>query len=448
MTRHVRIAAALAALLFAAGPAAADNAAILREIEALKERIAELEQRLEEQEAAAKKQAAKTDKAIDERIGEALEERFGTLELHGSALLYAQESRARRLNGGNGEDPSGAGFTADLELTWRPALPIVEEGAFFVRLHAGNGTGADRAGRGRAPADLLLANLNTIADDNSDEQSDSGIRLLEAHYTHPFLDGKLTVTVGKAEPLAFLDDNAYANDEARQFIGKPFVNNSVLDAENEFTPLVGVKYQPLELLALALVGASTSRPLVAESPLAGDSKSKYDHISSTPFLGAQAALMPKLGERQGNYRLYGWYAGYDHAERDRGRDFRAEAKGKGWGLGLSADQEITDSLGLFLRAGLNNEEVYIVKHELSGGLNLKGLLPDREEDEIGLGLAALFPDSRYAADDPEIHLELYYRIAVTENFAITPDLQIVWNPGGDRGNDEIVVGTLRGEVSF
>jgi hypothetical protein len=440
--------AAAAALLAAADPAPADNAAILKEIEALKERIAELEQRLEEQEAAAKKQAAKSEKETDEKIGAALEERFGTLAVHGGAVLYVQESRAGKLNGGSGDDPGGAGFAADLEFTWKPALPVVEDGEFFVRVHAGNGTGADRGGRGRAPADLLLANLNTIADDNSDEESDSGIRLLEAHYTHPFLDGRLSVTAGKAEPLAFLDDNAFANDEVRQFVGKPFVNNSVLDGENEYTPLLGVKFQPTELVALALVGASTSRPLVEDSPLDGDSKSKYDNLFSTPFLGGQVALMPKFGERQGNYRLYGWTASYDHAELDRRRDYRADGQGKGWGLGLSADQEIAEGIGLFGRAAWNNEEVYIVKYELSGGVNLKGLLPDREDDEIGLGLAALFPDSRYQADDPEIHLELYYRIAVTENFAITPDLQIVWNPGGDRDNGEVAAGMLRGEFSF
>jgi hypothetical protein len=46
------------------GRALADNAAILKEIQSLKECIEELEQKLEEQEALAKKQAAKTEKAI------------------------------------------------------------------------------------------------------------------------------------------------------------------------------------------------------------------------------------------------------------------------------------------------------------------------------------------------------------------------------------------------
>jgi len=116
------------ALLFIAstgGRVLADNAGIMKEIQSLKERIEELEEKLEEQESLAKRQAAKTETSIEEKIGEALEERFGTLEIHGGAILYYQDSGADELNGENADSPSGAGFTADLELTWKPALPVV-----------------------------------------------------------------------------------------------------------------------------------------------------------------------------------------------------------------------------------------------------------------------------------------------------------------------------------
>ena len=86
----------LRALLFIAGTsgrALADNATILKEIQSMKERIEELEQKLEEQESLAKRQVAKTEKNIEEKIGEALEERFGTLEIHGGAVLYYQGSQ-------------------------------------------------------------------------------------------------------------------------------------------------------------------------------------------------------------------------------------------------------------------------------------------------------------------------------------------------------------------
>ena len=411
------------------------------------ERIEELEQKLEEQESLAKRQAAKTEKNIEEKIGEALEERFGTLEIHGGAILYYQGSQVHQLNGENADSPSGAGFTADLELTWKPAMPLLEDGKFYARIHAGDGTGADRGGQPNNPVNVLLANLNTIADDNTDG-NDTNLNLLEAHYTQEFFEKTLNVTAGKAKNLLFLDGNAFANNEKKQFVGKPFVNNSVLDSESEYTPLIGGEWKPREMLAFSVVGTSTSRPLVEGTPLENTAKSKYDNVFSTPFLGSQLSFYPKFGELEGNYRFYGWSAGYNHSKLDTDRNPIAGQKDKGWGLGISADQQITQMIGLFGRFGWNNDDVYVVQWEASGGVNLKGLIPRRGEDTIGLGFAALTPGDRYAQNDPECHLEAYYRIAVTENLAFTPDMQYVWNPGGDSHNDPIWAGMIRGEFNF
>ena len=322
----------LLALLFVtstSGRALADNATILKEIQSMKERIEELEQKLEEQESLAQRQVAKTEKNIEDKIGEALEERFGTLEIHGGAVLYYQGSQVSQLNGENADSPSGAGFTADLELTWKPALPLVEDGIFYARIHAGDGTGADRGGQPNNPVNVLLANLNTIADDNSGG-NDTGLDLLEAHYTHQFLDKTLRSPAARPRTCCLLDGNAFANNDKKQFVGKPFVNNSVLDSENEYTPLLGGDFKPAELLALSVVGTSTSRPNVEGTPLADTAKSKYDNVFSTPFLGGQVTVSPKFGELEGNYRLYGWYAGYNHSKLDSDRNpTRPEGQGLG-----------------------------------------------------------------------------------------------------------------------
>jgi hypothetical protein len=440
----------LLALFFITGTSGrvpADNATTLKEVQSLKERIEELEQKLEEQESLAKRQAAKTEKTIEEKIGEALEERFGTLEIHGGAILYYQGSQTDELDGSHANSPSGAGFTADLEFTWKPALPLMEDGKFYVRIHAGDGTGADRGGQPNNPVNVLLGNLNTIADDNTGG-NDTGLNLLEAHYTHEFFDKTLNLTAGKAKSLLFLDGNAFANNDKKQFVGKPFVNNSVLDSESEYTPLIGGEFKPSGMLAFSVLGTSASRPNVEGTPLADTAKSKYDNVFSSPFLGSQLTVSPKFGEWEGNYRLYGWYAGYNHSKLDRDRNPIDGQKDKGWGVGISADQQVTRMIGLFGRFGWNNDDVYVVQWESSGGGNLKGLIPGRAEDTLGLGFAALTPGDRYSENDPEYHLELYYRIAVTDNLAFSPDIQYVWNPGGDSDNDGIFAGMVRGEFNF
>jgi hypothetical protein len=418
-----------------------------KELSDMKTRIEELERQLAGLDAGEDQQASKMEKKISEKIEEALGERFGTLEIHGGALLYYQDSQTDELDGEHADSPSGAGFTADLEFTWKPALPLVEDGIFYARIHAGDGTGADHGGQPNNPVNVLLGNLNTIADDNTGGD-DTSLNLLEAFYTHEFFDKTLSVTGGKAKNLLFLDGNAFANNEKQQFVGKPFVNNSVLDSESEYTPLLGGEFKPMELLAFSVLGTSTSRPNVEGTPLEDTAKSKYDNVFSTPFLGSQVTVSPKFGELEGNYRLFGWYAGYNHSKLDADRNPIDGKKDKGWGLGISADQQLTEMIGLFGRFGWNNEDVYVVEWEASGGVNLKGLIPGREEDNLGVGFAALTPGDRYDQNDPEYHLEVYYRIAVTENLAFTPDVQYVWNPGGDSDNDGIFAGMLRGEFSF
>jgi carbohydrate-selective porin OprB len=165
-------------------------------------------------------------------------------------------------------------------------------------------------------------------------------------------------------------------------------------------------------------------------------------------LGSQLTVSPKFGELEGNYRLYGWYAGYNHSKLDNDRNPIDGRKAKGWGIGVSADQQVTTVIGLFGRFGWNNDDVYVVGWEASGGVNLKGLIPGRSEDNLGVGFAALTPGDRYSENDPEYHLEVYYRIAVTENLAFSPDIQYVWNPGGDSRNDGVFAGMLRGEFNF
>jgi hypothetical protein len=40
-----------------------------------------------------------------------------------------------------------------------------------------------------------------------------------------------------------------------------------------------------------------------------------------------------------------------------------------------------------------SKDVYVTTWEASGGVNLKGLIPGRAEDNLGLGVAALITDS-------------------------------------------------------
>ncbi|MEI6065533.1 MAG: carbohydrate porin, partial [Pseudanabaena sp. ELA748] len=48
----------------------------------------------------------------------------------------------------------------------------------------------------------------------------------------------------------------------------------------------------------------------------------------------------------------------------------------------------------------------------------------------------------------QTNLEMFYRLPITENISITPDLQFIFNPNNNSGNSMITVGTIRTVFSF
>lgn len=428
---------ALLWIFFPSGKHWAGQRDLLQEIEHLRSRIRALEEKISQHEGDNQLHDASTLSHQIQAIKESIEERFGSFSIHGSVVGYYQGISPARIGGRRFSNPDGAGFATDLEITFRP----MNEGEFYLRIHAGEGDGADRDLEGEG---ALFADLNTLNDDNPDGQF---VDLLEAHYTHSLLGGLLNITVGKSEQACFIDQNAFANSEVFQFVGKPFVNNPVLDTEIEYGPLVALQLSPMERLSLVALVESTSN---------GGQKDVWDDVFDDPFLGAQLTYSPRISGLEGNYRLYGWMAPYEHPDLDApGRTHM------GWGVGISADQWLSRKLGLFARVGYHHEDVYPVSWFVSLGLSGAGILPGRENDHMGIGLAALIagPDLDDAAVDTglllgdgrhtcEYHIEVYYRFALSDHLAITPDLQMVINPLGESGNDEIFSGMLRGEFYF
>ena len=363
-----------------------------------------------------------------ETVTKAILERFGSLSIHGGVVGFYQGSNDVKIDGEEYRNPDGAGFVADLEFTFSP----IEGGEMLLRIHAGEGDGADRD---LEAGGATFADLNTLNDDNP---GDAGLELLDVFYTQTFLSEKLFVSLGKTEPLAFLDDNAFANDEYAQFVGKPLVNNPVLDSENEYAPLVALRALPAEALAVTLVFQSSSRPLLDED----QQKGSFDNIFDKPFLAGQLAFSPSPADLKGNYRIYGWAQTYDHAKLTGG------GSEEGWGVGLSLDQEVHEKVGLFARFGYQNEDVYEVPWFWSAGARVQGLLPIRQEDVLGFGVAGLHANQDLEHDGTEVHLEAYWRVLFSEHFAVSPDIQYVISPLGDDDNDGVVAGMLRGEAYF
>lgn len=421
MAMFVLAAAAILAFSTAASSADKEQA---KEIEELKQRIQELEQTQAEQDEILAEQGDPQESK--NAFLDALAERFGTLSIHGNVLGYYQGGIIDGpIAGVDLSDPSGFGYVADLELAFSPFT----DSQLFLRLHAGEGDGADVD---IEPKGLIYGDLNTLNDNNP---GDAGVNVLEVYYFQGLLEGRLGLLAGKTEPVLLIDTNSYANDEYSQFVGKPFVNDVVLDAENIFAPLISVDYNPTAQWSINALFQSTNRPLAPED----QQKSKYDDVFDTPFLAAELTYTNLDLKRDliGNYRFYTFFAAYEHEKLD------GNGKQKGWGVGISFDQQISEKAGLFARAGYHNDEVYAVEWQWTVGAELSRLIAGRNKDRLGIGVAGLHISDKVELNDTEFHFEAYYKFLLADSFTITPDIQYVANPFGDSSGGGIFAGMLR-----
>lgn len=120
-------------------------------------------------------------------------------------------------------------------------------------------------------------------------------------------------------------------------------------------------------------------------------------------------------------------------------------------------EDPAQGLTVFVRGGLTRNSVNISDRFVSAGLNYKGLLPGRDEDQFGIAIAKAYAGSKHKqamsdaatpCENFEAALELTYRAQITPWLAIQPDIQFIMNPGFDPNIKNSWVAGSRIEISF
>lgn len=128
-----------------------------------------------------------------------------------------------------------------------------------------------------------------------------------------------------------------------------------------------------------------------------------------------------------------------------------------YGIYFIADQMLLPGdgkrgLGAFLQVGGVPDDRNQVDFYIGGGIHYRGIIPSREEDVLGLGVAhaSISEDLRYVEemDSHETAVELTYRAKIFPWLAVQPGLQVVFNPGADSSLDNAVVSLLRFQINF
>ena len=286
---------------------------------------------------------------------------------------------------------------------------------------------------------------------------------------------RVTVTAGKISVWDIFDDNKYAHDARTQFLNWVLVGNGAVDFAADargYTDGLALEYNS------AWFAARTGVFQVSKTP---NSKPLDDHVfqgwqslneleERWRLLGRPGALRELLMVDRTNSILYqasyGTFASVTATDPLFGfRHYRLS-----YGLGLNAEQELTDDLGLFARLGWNpgrvQEFMYTeVDREAELGLSLKGARWGRPDDTVGLaGVVNLLSDRHrayYAAGNigfivgdgrlnyaTEDIIETYYDAALFKGASLALDYQFVANPGynADRGPVSIIA--LRLHLEF
>lgn len=299
---------------------------------------------------------------------------------------------------------------------------------------------------------------------NGDARDRRAMDITELWYEQAFLDETLRIRLGKMDltggfehhncPVSF-DCSNYANDETTQFLNGALINNPTIPFP-DYGLGIAVHYNPVGSWYVSAAVAD------AQADIRETGFRTTFHKEDYLFYIFETGITPQLhsdnGPLQGAYRAGLWYdpqpkANADYA--DAGKSYRDDV-----GLYFTCDQMLikenndqqdNQGLGAFLRYGYANSKRNDIANFFSIGFQYQGLFEDRDDDVLGVGFAhGVFSNSASATytDDYESALELYYSAQLTPWLAVSPSIQYIANPGGDKNISDAVVLGVRAQMSF
>jgi len=119
----------------------------------------------------------------------------------------------------------------------------------------------------------------------------------------------------------------------------------------------------------------------------------------------------------------------------------------GWGLAFSFSRLFAEKWEPFVRAGYADDGGALWEQSFSAGL---GYYTRKSSDLIGAGLNWSRPSSDTLGPglDDQYTLEVFYRFYLLKTLAITPDVQLLFDPALNPNIDVVAVFGLRARISF
>jgi high affinity Mn2+ porin len=286
---------------------------------------------------------------------------------------------------------------------------------------------------------------------------------------------RLTITIGKFSVADVFDQNKYAHDPRGDFLNWTAVDLGTFDYAADAW---GYTYGGTAELA---VGTWTGRAGLFNLSKIPNSVDLETHFRQYQVIG-EVERRISIGGHPGAIRLTGWLM---HGNFGRLDDALAYAAAHGTapdpvpvrrfrdrtGIGIDAEQELSDTVGAFFRAGIGDGRTEVVEftdtdRSVSGGVSIKGRGWGREHDRVGValianailgerrrylaagGLGILIGDGKLLHAGLELIGETYYDFAVVGPLHFTADGQLIVNPAYNRDRGPVPVVALRAHAQF
>ena len=265
----------------------------------------------------------------------------------------------------------------------------------------------------------LSQNIGSLLDVNGSLEDDD-IYLRELYWAYGTV-GRFRLSLGFVDSSYRYDFNRMANDDAGNFLSSALINSPsipfpesslAVDANWQLTPTINVH--------------------------AGVYQADCDEFDCFDVLGDGNYFMPaevvvrkpagRFGE--GNYRFLAYYK---------------DAKDKsGGGASISIDQQIGNWIP-FMRLSVSDSDVALIKRFISLGVGYRAPFA-RAWDRIGIGVARGTPSD--SSKRTESLVELFWLFQLNPYVAITPDVQIVFDPADNPDKDRVTVLGVRLQLDF
>lgn len=295
------------------------------------------------------------------------------------------------------------------------SLKPTENDEFFLRASFAKGDGLKDIN-----PFIVSPNADDLFHDLKNINGHSRDHLLELWYSHKFplqKDVSLKLTAGIIDSTAFIDDNAYANDELSQFMNEVFVNNPLANLPSY--DVGGVVEFEWDKFHLRVVGMRSKN------------ENETMDIRNYNWIGVQIGYKIDTPLGEGNYRVYA----YTTNKRFENWDSNSYKALKG--IGVSFDQQlIKDTLGAFFRVGWQNDSAKVDYNKMfSLGLNLNGGVWGRKNDEVGIGYAYLNSSSKNEELKHSQILEGYIKFQLFNYKSLSSDITFDYQYLCDRARE-------------